>query len=264
MRNQHLSLRNERLGLEKLNNQGCLMKIIEYNGANDIVVEFQDEYKYKKCTRWEVFQNGEVKNDYFPQLYEVGIVGNKYSSKINNKTIKEYYTWHAMLSRCYNKKVKEKQPTYKDVTCCEEWLLYENFYEWLHSQENFDKWYNLERSALDKDIILKGNKVYSPENCCLVPYNINALFTKRQINRGDSPIGVMYHKRDKIYEVNCNNGIGEQIYLGRYKTQEEAFYVYKEYKENLIKQLAQEEYDKGNITKKCYEAMMNYIVEITD
>lgn len=48
-------------------------------------------------------------------------------------------------------------------------------------------------------------------------------------------------------------------------TPEQAFYFgYKPYKETIIKQVAQEEYDKGNITEKCYEAMMNYEVEIDD
>jgi hypothetical protein len=53
-------------------------------------------------------------------------------------------------------------------------------------------------------------------------------------------------------------------YIGTYPTPEKAFYAYKQYKEKLIKQVAQIEFDNGNITKECYEAMMNYEVEITD
>ena len=47
-----------------------------------------------------------------------------------------------------------------------------------------------------------------------------------------------------------------------YKVQ--SFQLYKIRKENTIKQVAKEEYDKGNITKRCYDAMMKYKVEITD
>ena len=63
----------------------------------------------------------------------------------------------------------------------------------------------------------------------------------------------------------CNNPYThKRKAIGRRKTIEEAFNIYKEYKENIIKQVAQEEYSLGNITKKCYDAMMSYEVEITD
>ena len=55
-------VKNERLGLTKINNQGCIMKIIEYHNANNIVVEFQDEWKETKQTSWNSFKNGMVKN----------------------------------------------------------------------------------------------------------------------------------------------------------------------------------------------------------
>lgn len=34
-----------RLGEENVNHQGCLMKIVCYNRVDDVLVEFQDEYK---------------------------------------------------------------------------------------------------------------------------------------------------------------------------------------------------------------------------
>ena len=82
------------------------------------------------------------------------------------------------------------------------------------------------------------------------------------------PIGVS--KRDDrfgyqasiLYDKNGNKAKRTNY---NYPTPEDAFYLgYKPYKEDFIKQIAQEEYSKGNITKRCYEAMMNYIVEITD
>ena len=261
VKNPHKNRNN----LVNYNKQGCMMKIVEYIDANNIIVEFQDEWKYKLHTAWKCFKNGESRNPYHPSIYEVGIIGSKYQiTDINGKLLKEYDTWKGMLCRCYDKKSKERHPTYKDVTCCDEWLLYENFYEWLHEQENFDKWVNLYLSALDKDILIKGNKIYSPETCFLVPENINSLFTKRQNHRGNCPIGVCYDKNKNKYGAQCNNHNGKIQHLGYYDTPEEAFQAYKVYKENLIKQIAQEEYDKGNITKKCYDAMMNYEVEITD
>ena len=308
---------NERLGIEKLNNQCCPMKIIEYNNALDIVVEFQDEYKAKVHTSWDWFnkgvvknpfakldeerlnnqncpmrivgyidanniivefqdkykarvhtgygnfKKGNVKNPYYTSVYGVGMVGKKYPAKINGEHTKEYKAWSAMLNRCYGKSYEHS--TYQDVTCCEEWLLYDNFYEWLHSQLNFDKWFNEERWAIDKDILNKGNKIYSPKTCCLVPMNINSLFTNRSNRRGNLPIGVGINKKTNKYVAVCNSPFTNKgEHLGTYDTIEEAFRTYKQYKENIIKQVAQIEYDKNNIIKQCYEAMLNYKVEITD
>lgn len=250
---------------EKLNNQGCLMRIVEYNNSSDIIVEFQDEYKYRTKTIYANFKSGSIKNPYYPSLYGIGILGAKYQARINGKFMREYYTWAHMIERCFDGKLKSKQPAYNDIKCCEEWLNYENFYEWLHSQPNFDKWYNGKRWALDKDILNKGNKTYSPENCCLIPQSVNCLFLKREALRGKYPIGVSY-KKDEGFVANCNNSVtGKREKLGSYSTPEKAFYLgYKPYKENIIKQVAQIEYDNGNITEQCYKAMMKYEVEITD
>ena len=247
-----------RIGEENLNNQGCLMKIIEYNAYRDVTIEFQDIYKTKIKTQYIHFINGNIINPYFPSVYNIGIVGNKYNSHIGQTPIKEYDVWQSMLQRCFDEKYKNEKPTYKDVTCCNEWLLYENFYEWIHKQENFEKWLNGDKWAIDKDILVKGNKVYSPETCCLVPQNVNQIFLKCNAKRGSLPIGVS--KNGEKFIASCS----KQIYLGIYNTPEEAFFAYKTFKENYIKQIAQEEYDKGNITKQCYDAMMNYEVEIDD
>lgn len=252
-----------RLGEEKLNHQGCLMKIIEYNSQKDIVVEFQDEHKGKVNTRYDHFLVGNIKNPYYPNIYNVGMVGNKYPLTINGIVVKEYQAWQGIIRRCFDEKLKEKYPTYKDVTCCSDWLYYEKFYEWIHSQSNFDKWSKGDKWEIDKDIILKGNKIYSPETCFLVPHNVNCLFLKSKASRGEMPIGVV--KRNNGYESHCNNPLTGKIeHIGSSKTIEEAFQLYKLYKENLIKQVAQTEFDKGNITKKCYDAMMSYQVEIDD
>lgn len=255
--------KKDRLNEEKYNNQGCLMKIVEYNNAHNITVEFQDEHKIKIKTQYGQFLLGEVKNPYYPSVYEVGIIGTKYPVRRDNKSAKEYEAWKHMLCRCFDKNEKEKYLTYIDATCCEEWLNYENFYEWLHSQPNFDKWYNGKRWNIDKDILIKNNKIYSPETCCLVPSNVNSLFTKSNATRGKFPIGVTAH--GKGYQAQCNNLLkGKQECIGSYSTPRGAFLAYKKYKEKLIKQVAQIEYDKGNITKTCYKAMMSYEVEITD
>lgn len=257
--------KKNRLGEKRINNQGCFMIIKEYIDNQNITVEFQDEYKAQIHTNYKNFVRGQIKNPYYPSVYGVGIIGKQYPIWINNNKItKEYKTWIQMLRRCYNKNTKERNYTYKYVSCCYEWLLYENFYEWLHSQENFDKWYNNDGWHLDKDILIKNNKIYSPATCCLVPDSINKLFTKCDKARGNLPIGVS--KYNNKFQANCMNPLTKQHkHIGYYFSSEDAFYLgYKPYKENIIKQVAQIEYEAGNITEQCYKAMINYEVEITD
>lgn len=255
--------KTQRLGEEKYNYQGCLMKIIEYNKASDIVVEFQDDYKYRVKTRYDHFKDGSVKNRYGAGVQNYGISGNKY--KLTNEDgsmTKEYQLWCGMIRRTTNESYKEKNPWYKDVTCCPEWLCYDNFYEWMHNEPNFDTWNNLDQGAVDKDIICKGNKCYDPAHCVLVPQRINSMMTNRRGDRGLYPIGV--HKQENKFISTCCDGNANQVYLGIYDAPEDAFYAYKEYKEKVIKRVADEEYNAGNITKRCRDALYAYEVEITD
>ena len=119
------------------------------------------------------------------------------------------------------------------------------------------------RWALDKDILIKGNKEYSPSACCLIPQNVNCLFLKREALRGEYPIGVRY--KEDGFVARCRNPFEDKaVELGNYSTPERAFQAYKIYKEDIVKQVAKVEYRNCNITKECYEAMMSYKVEIDD
>lgn len=257
--------RIERLGETATNYQDCLMKIVEYNNSCNIIVEFQDEYKAKVHAGYREFLSGSIKNPYYSSVIGIGKTGNKYPTRTSHGITKEYKTWRSIIYRSFDQKTKEREPTYQDVTCCDEWLLYENFYEWLHSQENFDKWYNGRLWAIDKDILVKGNKIYSPETCCLVPQSVNSLFSYSKHGKYTNglPVGVTLH--GKMFRARCCNPFTNKIEnIKDCHIPELAFQEYKKIKEKYIKQVAQLEYSKGNIVRKCYEAMMKYEVEITD
>ena len=120
--------------------------------------------------------------------------------------------------------------------------------------------------CLDKDILVKHNKTYSPNTSIFVPQTINKLFTKRQNDRGESVIGATLCENGK-YVVHCSlinpeTGESKQKHLGYYDTQEKAFQVYKYYKEKNIKEVA--DYYKEHIPEKLYNAMYEYKVEIND
>ena len=111
----------------------------------------------------------------------------------------------------------------------------------------------------------KGNKIYSLENCILVPQWINTLFIKCDASRGQYPIGVSYHKKSKKYKAQCSIN-GKYIGLGYYSTIEETFNAYKIAKEQEIKKIANDCVLKGFISKdsRLYNAMMGYQIKIDD
>lgn len=255
----------DRIGEERINTFGSKMEIVEYRTNKDIDVYFPKyDWVFKGAT-YQSFKNGKIKCPYERTVYGVGYFGEgNYKASENRKHTRVYKTWNHILERCYSEKYHEKRPSYVDCKVSKEFHNFQNFGEW--DKENF---YQIEgeRMELDKDILVKHNKIYSPETCIYVPQTINLLFTKRQNDRGDSLIGTSYHKRDKVYRANCNlinpeTRKSKNKYLGCYNTPEEAFNVYKEFKENYIKEVA--DYYKDKIPSKLYQAMYNYEVEITD
>ena len=114
---------------------------------------------------------------------------------------------------------------------------------------------------LDKDILFKGNKVYSPETCVFVPHTINVLFLNSKKNRGDLPLGVHFDKDKSKYRAEMSF-MGRGIKLGTFDTAEDAFARYKEYKEDFIQDMAEQYSDE--IPNKVYEAMMGWKIEVND
>ena len=162
-----------------------------------------------------------------------------------------------MLQRCYSEDYQQKEPTYVGCTVCDEWLTLSNFKKFI---DNLDNGYQ-EGYQLDKDILIKGNKIYSPETCCFVPREINSLLLNKKLHRGNMPVGV--EQRGKRFGAYCNNN-GRRFHLGSFSTPEAAFLAYKKAKEQYVKELAEKYYKEGKITERVYNALLNYRVEITD
>ena len=253
----------DRTGEERVNKFGSKMVITRYRFNYDIDVYFPEYDWIFEHTQYTAFKNGNIKCPYERRYYGKGFLGEgKYKMSINGKKTDRYNIWHRMLQRCYDPKFHEKYPTYKGCKVEEYLLNFQNMGEWL--EENY---YEIpgERMCLDKDILCKGNKIYSRDTCIFVPERINTLFVKNDNSRGDTPIGVTPTSSGN-YRVDCNNGNGKQIYLGSYSTEEEAFQVYKQYKEKVIKEVI-DSYE-GVIPEPYYsklkKAMYEYEVEITD
>ena len=252
-----------RTGEENYNNFGSKMVIIGYRKCKDIDIHFPEYDWVAKHAEYKSFKKGTIKCPYEPRVFGVGYLGEgKYKTTENGKHTDEYIIWYNMLMRCYDPKYQEKRPTYEGCFVEDYLLNFQHMGEWIN--ENY---YEVagERMELDKDILCKGNKVYSRHTCMFVPQRINSLLTKSDNSRGKNPIGV-HPNSSGNYQVHCNNGYGKKIPLGTYSTEEEAFQIYKQYKEKVIKETI-DSYE-GKIPEPFYsrlkEAMYNYKVEIDD
>lgn len=244
---------NNRIGEKYITNEGYKIEIIEYFGWKNCTIQF-DNGTIIRNIRYSHIKNGNVKNPNHKSVCNVGYMGvGKYKSTFQKKPSEYYNCWTSMIKRGYSSKYEKRQPSYKNVTVCEGWHNFQNFAEWF--EENYKEGFEL-----DKDILVKGNKLYSPETCCFVSKEINTLFTKNNSKRGDCPIGVEKCKNGKYRATFGQNN--KTTHIGTFNTTKEAFEAYKTTKELYIKELANKWKDK--INPKVYEAMYNYKVEITD
>jgi hypothetical protein len=188
-------------------------------------------------------------------VFGVGINDRSVAATLNGKTTKEYALWHNMLKRCYYKPYLENHPTYVGCSVSDTFLYYHLFHVWCQTQVGFGK----EGYQLDKDLLIKGNKLYSEDTCVFIPKELNVLLTKSAASRGLLPIGVAKH--GKGFKTRCSVS-GKEKYLGLFDTPELAFAAYKTFKEAYIKEQA--EVYKDSIEPRAYQVLINYKVEIED
>ena len=232
-------------------------KILKYNDTANVEIQFL-KTGYETTVRLTNIRNGNVKDPYSASVCGVGILGTKYLSAVNGRNTKEYNLWQSMLRRCYSDTYKKKNPTYINCEVSDKFKSYEYFYEWCQSQVGFGN----EGWHLDKDLLIKSNKVYSENTCIFIPAEINSLLTKREVSRGEHLIGVSWSETNKAFVAMVNKNKGNSKWLGYFKTEIEAFNAYKQAKEAFVKEQAEKW--KGYIADRAYEALMNYEVNIDD
>ena len=236
-------------------------EIVKYNNAKDVEVRFL-KTGYEMVAQLGHIKNGDVKDPYAPSVYGVGVVGTKYPPSEGGRNTKRYALWCHMLERCYSDNFKKKNPTYEGCEVSDNFKSYEYFYEWCNKQIGFGNDGNRNQFQLDKDLLIKGNKVYSESTCVFIPSEINSLLINCTALRGKHLIGVCWCKRDKAFKAQVSRNKGMQENLGYFKTEIEAFNAYKVAKESFIKEQANKW--KSQIDPRAYNALMKYTVEITD
>lgn len=239
---------------------GGYVKIIERKKGNPYcLVEFDNVPIQRGYVYYGNLAKGLVKNPWQPSICNIGYIGKIFDQ--NNPITKNvaYTHWSHMIQRCYDSK-NHKYRFYgaKGVKVCEEWLCFANYEKWFNN--NYYEIPNCDM-IVDKDILYKNCKLYSPTTCSIIPSDINKLFCNAKAIRGQLPLGVTYHKINHNYIATitkCN----KRIHLGCFNTPQEAFRAYKIAKEQYIKEMADKyrEY----LPQKIYDAMYNYQVDITD
>ena len=229
--------------------------VLTYNGTNDVLIKFLDT-GYETTVSLNQVRIGSVLDYCKPTICGVGVVGSKLST--DEFQSKVYKSWAKMISRCYNKRLLAKHPTYIDCTVSNDFLYYPTFKDWYFKQPSHVNigW------VIDKDLLCRdGFKVYSPDTCVFLPPEINSLLTTTKAKRGDLPIGVCLKAKDTRYTATCCID-GVDKHLGLYDKPEDAFEAYKKAREDYLKVKA-EKY-KDQLCERAYNALYNYEVKITD
>lgn len=224
----------------------CIVK--EYINSFKILVEFEDG-TIVETNNAQVIR-GSIKNPNMPFVSGVGFVGQGDYSNKNNPECYKY--WNNIIERGYCPKFHAKKPTYKDCSVATEWHNFQNFAKWFYKQVREEGW------ELDKDLLVKGNRVYGPDTCCFVPRALNMLIVHRKPAGSDNslPIGVHESPNKGIYISTCKDENGNNVVLGFSRTVEEMSLKYKTFKEQVIKKVADRW--KERIDPRLYESLISW------
>ena len=240
--------RCERCNIEFIGETRCRMVFIDKIVANEFLIKVpgrncvwhKDRNRYNNDYRNLIYV---TKTDYIRLLLrevnfdQLGYIQYYYPIWAFNPRIQNQ-KYNDMVRRCNTKK------NYGVV--CEEWLHDKNtFFHWMEDSSYPDIGFNYE---IDKDIMVPGSKLYSPETCCFVPKKINLLFETPNTNIKET----VKDDCKKYYFVKPGTTNDIKYYL----TEEEARQEYIRYKANLIRGRAVKY--RYAVTDEIYHAMLNY------
>lgn len=226
-------------------NEGYIVEVLEYKNAYNVLICFKEPVYISKIVQADKLRRGKISNPYHKSLYGVGFLG-----ECDSREFKPY--WSAMFRRCFSEAETSKSRFYLGVEIAVDWHNFSNFNSWAILQKFEEGW------QLDKDI-LGNRKLYSPENCCFIPKEINqALILPRASLSDEHLVGMYYDARLNKYIAQARVG-KTNSYIGCFETQEEAYIAYKSVKEPYIRSLAEKWKDK--IDTKVYEKLIQFSVE---
>jgi len=198
------------IGETHMSNEGYEVVVVKGSDKPNYVIVNIDG-KYNKTVQYSHLINGKIKNLYHKSVYGKGYIGiGKHKVSLEGVLTKKYKTWKKMLERCYSSDYHIKHPAYKDVTVCDEWHSYQVFGGWYDEQYKKDGW------QLDKDLLGRDEKIYSPDTCVFIPRGLNSFLGRGKGNK-DHPIGV-YREGSRYYSRGYFSLPGINLYLESYDT----------------------------------------------
>ena len=228
--------------------------VVNFISGKEINIKFRDT-GYETVVDVSRITTGNIKDNLKPFVCGVGYLGCDFGK--NDGLTKVYRTWCGMVQRCYASNATFRYPTYVDCSVSSEFLNFSYFKKWYFKQVGSGE----ANYHFDKDLLVKGNKVYSPDTCCFIPAEINSLLTTTNKRRGGTPIGVrICNKTGKYRSESYMNGKHKSF--GSFDCPIKAFEAYKVAREVYYKEKAEQW--KGKVSDEAYEALKNRKVEITD
>ena len=164
-------------------------------------------------------------------------------------TCPKYQKWYSMLSRCYLPSQLKRRSSYESSFVCDDWFYASNFISWLDSQD----W---EGNDLDKDLLIFGNQLYSPDTCLFIHPTVNKFLIDSPSKPRIHMIGAAWNADRGKFRALCHNpltGIRER--LGTFNTDLEAHLAWKARKIELARELV----EKGYVTEeRVAQALLTY------
>lgn len=238
--------------------KGVSMEIVNYTESENSydVVSLDTGSVFKGKSRCEIYKR---KNFLDPKAKGVNktSLGEYRESSLRSQA---YSVWKGIIDRCYNPN-NHLYHRYggRGVKVSNDWKVFRNFLDWYE-----DKALNVLGDArtydIDKEILTNGGKLYSAEACCFIPRRLNRLLSTSNKIRGKHPIGVSWSEERQKFQAGLKIGEGIRIALGRFDTEYEAFAAYKDAKEKLIRELADEYFEKGEISVTVRDALYEWRV----
>lgn len=229
--------------------------VVDYENYNNVIIKFLDKYEHTVTANWREVRRGNIKNPYYPTTLGVGYLGfGRYTDKEQGQFSLARQRWRSMMTRSYSDVLHRKEPAYVGCSVAEVWHNFQNFGGWYVNHKFYGLGYDL-----DKDLLFKGNKIYSPEKCTLLPREVNRAISIHTTDNKELPRGICFRKDIDKYAVAIGRGKLGRVHLGTYETVEEAFDVYKKERELYVKDIALEW--KDNIESRAFGALMNWTVD---
>lgn len=172
--------------------------------------------------REDAIKSGSIRDPYAKLNCGVACTG---EIKTKGKYHPYYVAWNSMIHRCYAEQ-DTKYKNYQNVSVCDRWLVFKNFYDDCKSIDGFNEALFLSNNlVLDKDLKQRyqKHKIYSPNSCTWVSKSENAKYQDLQMKPfiAVSPEGKEYVS-DNISEFARVNGLTRRhisgVLHGRAKT----------------------------------------------